>query len=142
VLKDFMHSTMWQDQLEACQKQVQHAGAPTPCVKNALRHLAFVQPRFAGFVTPRRRYVCLLRAIAMVLAVKAGDERLDSAVQRRANAAELMQHSKHWANPRIALSRGSPGTTARHAWSFCGTSTSTITTLPAPPPRWTPSYSL
>ena len=87
VLKDFMHSTMWQDQLEACQKQLQHAGAPTPCVKHALRHLAFVQPRFESFVTPRRRYVCLLRAIAMVLAVKAGDERLDSAVQRRANAA-------------------------------------------------------
>ena len=53
-----------------------------------LRHLAFVQPRFESFVvSPRRRYVCLLRAIAMVLATKAGDERLESAVQRRAEAA-------------------------------------------------------
>ena len=35
-----------------------------------------------SFVTPRRRYICLLRAIEMV----AGDERLDTGVQRRANA--------------------------------------------------------
>ena len=46
-----------------------------------------MQPRFASFVTPRRRYVCLLRAIATVLAIKAGDTRLDAGVQRRADAA-------------------------------------------------------
>jgi hypothetical protein len=87
VLKDFMNSGMWQDQLEACQKQLQKSGASTPGLQSVLRHLDFVQPRFESFVTPRRRYVCLIRAIAMVLAIKAGDDRLDSAVRRRAEAA-------------------------------------------------------
>ena len=66
-------STIW----EACQKQLQHAGASTPCVKSVLRH--FFQSRFESFVTPRRRYICLLRAIEMV----AGDERWGPGVQRR-----------------------------------------------------------
>ena len=46
-----------------------------------------MQPQFERFVTPRRRYVCLLRAIATALAIKAGDDRLDAGVQRRADAA-------------------------------------------------------
>ena len=87
VLKDFMNSGTWQDQLQKCQEELLQAGASTPGLKSVLRHLAFVQPRFESFVSPRRRYVCLLRAIAMVLARKAGDERLGSAVQRRAEAA-------------------------------------------------------
>ena len=87
VLKDFMNSGMWQNQLENAQKKVALAGASTPSLTSVLRHVDFVQPRFESFVSPRRRYVCLLRAIAMVLATKAGDERLDSKVQRRAEAA-------------------------------------------------------
>ena len=95
VLKDFMHSTMLQDQLEEAQKELAKTGASTPSLKSVLRHMAFVQPRFESFVTPRRRYVCLLRAVAMVLATKAGDERLDSKVQKRADAAlNAMSKSK------------------------------------------------
>jgi len=87
VLKDFMNSSTWQDQFEKAQRELALAGTSTSCVKSVLRHLDFVQPRFESFVTPRRRYVCLLRAIATVLAIKAGDERGDSGVQRRADAA-------------------------------------------------------
>jgi len=87
VLKDFMNSSTWQDQLEKAQHELAKTGASTPCLKSVLRHVDFVQPRFESFATPRRRYVCLLRAIAMVLAVKAGDDRQDSGVQRRADAA-------------------------------------------------------
>ncbi len=56
-------------------------------LKTSLRHLAFVQPRFESFVSPRRRYACLLRAIAQVLVTKAGDPRLSSEVRKRADAA-------------------------------------------------------
>ena len=82
-----MNSSMLQNQLEEAQKELAKTGALTPSLKSVLRHMAFVQPRFESFVTPRRRYVCLLRAVAMVLATKAGDERLDSNVQKRADAA-------------------------------------------------------
>ena len=87
VLKDFMNSGMWQDQLQKCQKVLQISGDSTPGLTSVLRHLDFVQPRFESFVAPRRRYVCLLRAIAMVLATKAGDQRLDNKVRHRANEA-------------------------------------------------------
>lgn len=92
VLKDFMFSGTWQDQLEECQKILLEAsastpGAPTPCLKRILRHVAFIQPRFESFVTPRRRYVCLLRGLAMVLVIKAGDDRQEPAVRRRAEKA-------------------------------------------------------
>ena len=63
------------------------SGASTSGLTTVLRHLDFVQPRFDSFVSPRRRYVCLLRAIAMVLATKAGDQRQDSKVQHRAGEA-------------------------------------------------------
>ena len=56
-------------------------------VKSVLRNLAFVQPRFESEATPRRRYVCLLRAIARVLMVKACDPRSEAAVRRRASEA-------------------------------------------------------
>ena len=68
-------------------EKLQAYGSSTPSLKSVLRHLSFVQPRFESFASPRRRYVCLLRAIAMVLASKAGGARLDSAVQRRAEEA-------------------------------------------------------
>ena len=111
VLKDFMNSGTWQDQLQKCQEELLQSGAPG--LTSVLRHLAFVQPRFESCVSPRRRYVCLLRAIAMVLARKAGDERLDSAVQRRAEAALT---AMSW--------QDLPAIMAKCVWSFCGSSTS------------------
>ena len=88
VLKDFMNSPMWQDQLQACQADILKSGGSLGGgVKSVLRNLAFVQPRFESEATPRRRYVCLLRAIARVLMVKACDERSEPAVRRRASEA-------------------------------------------------------
>ena len=48
-----------------------------------LRNMAFVAPRFESEATPRRRYVCLLRAIAQVLMVKAHDPRTKNAERKR-----------------------------------------------------------
>ena len=83
-----MNSQIWQDQLQACQADIlQSGGSLGGGVKSVLRNMAFVQPRFESEATPRRRYVCLLRATAQVLMAKAYDARLDSKVRQRAKDA-------------------------------------------------------
>ena len=52
-----------------------------------LRAMAFAQSRFQSEATPRRRYVCLLRATAQVLMVNACDLKLPPAVRKRAKEA-------------------------------------------------------
>ncbi len=56
-------------------------------LKSCLRDLQYVQPRFESFATPRRRYACLLRALALVLVVQAGDARRDSGTRDRCQGA-------------------------------------------------------
>ena len=56
-------------------------------LQSCLRDMQYIQPHFESFVTPRRRYVCLVRPLALVLAVKAGDARLDASIRRRAEHA-------------------------------------------------------
>ena len=68
----------------ACQRQIlAEGGSLGGDLKSCLRDLQFIQPRFESFVTPRRRYVCLVKPLALVLAVKAGDARLDASIRRR-----------------------------------------------------------
>ena len=84
VVKDFMYSHLWQDQLQACQKEILDNGERLGGdIKSVLRNMAFVAPRFESEATPRRRYVCLLRAIAHVLMVKAYDHRTKHAERKR-----------------------------------------------------------
>jgi hypothetical protein len=88
VLKDFMYSHVWQDQLQRCQMDLLERGFSLGGgVTSLLRNMAFVQPRFESEAAPRRRYVCLLRATAQVLMVKACDPRLDPGVRTRAQDA-------------------------------------------------------
>ena len=42
---------------------------------SVLKHFAFVKPRFESFVGPRRKYICLLQAITMLLCSIADDTR-------------------------------------------------------------------
>ena len=117
MLKDLQNSNVWKEQLMACQRQIlAEGGSLGGDLKSCLRDLQYVQPRFESFVTPRRRYVCLLRAVALVLAVKAGDARLDSGVRNRAQEA-----LKKMGDPKDVR------TMARCACSSCGPSTSTTT---------------
>ena len=51
------------------------------------KHFGFVKPRWESFVAPRRRYVCLLRAIAHLLVLKAGDARHTPEIRASAQAA-------------------------------------------------------
>ena len=88
LLKEFQNSNIWREQLMACQRQIlSRGGRMGGDLMSCLRDLQYVQPRFESFVTPRRRYVCLLRAIAHVLALKAGDERIDKAIRVRSEEA-------------------------------------------------------
>ena len=93
VLKDFNNSHVWQDMLQAIQADiVKEGGSLGGGVRSVLRNMAFVQPRFESEATPRRRYVCLLRAIAQVLMVKAHDQRLQPETRKRAvNALNAME---------------------------------------------------
>ncbi len=88
LLKEFQNSNVWREQLMACQRQILEGGGRMGGdLTSCLRDLQYVQPRFESFVTPRRRYVCLLRAVAHVLALKAGDERIDKANRVRCEEA-------------------------------------------------------
>ncbi len=81
-------SAQWQAKLEACQRRVVEVdGSQGGGVQRLLRHFSFVQPRFESFVGPRRKYVCLLTAIAMLLCNIANDPRQDKRKRERAVAA-------------------------------------------------------
>ena len=87
VLKDLQNSHLWKDQLQAAQKELLREGGALGGLGRPLLHLNFVQPRFESFAAPRRRYVCLLRAIAHVLVIKAGDSRQSAELRRRCQAS-------------------------------------------------------
>ena len=87
VLKDVQNSVQMQNQLETCQRHVIAEGSGAEDVQTLLKHLGFVEPRWESFVSPRRRYVCLLRALAHLLVLKAGDMRLQPDIRARAQAA-------------------------------------------------------
>ena len=88
ILKDIHNSSKLQDQLQAAQRELLESGG---CLggdlQRALRHMSFAQPRFESFVVPRRRYVCLLRALPQLLAIRAGDQRQDPKIRAAAEAA-------------------------------------------------------
>ena len=87
VVKDFHYSTKCQDMMEASQRRFLEEGGSLGGVQHSVRHLDFVQPRFESFAVPRRWYVCLLRAIAQVIVMKAGDTREKGNVRQRFEAA-------------------------------------------------------
>ena len=91
LLKDIQHSRMWQARLEACQHilvRMRGAGPSRSAgsVDHILRHLGYAAHRFESVSGPRRLYVCLMVAIAMLLADIAGDRRREAAVRKRAEA--------------------------------------------------------
>ena len=55
-------------------------------VKHIMRHFSFAPQRFESQADPRRRYVCKLNAIALVLADVAGDTRRKKDERDRAEA--------------------------------------------------------
>jgi len=51
-----------------------------------MRHLSYAPHRFESWADPRRKYVCCLNAIALMLADIASDTRLPAAQRERAEA--------------------------------------------------------
>jgi len=88
ILKDIHFSSKLQDPLQAAQPELLESGR---CLGghfcHALRHMSFAQPRFESFVVPRRRYVCLLRALPQFLAIRAGDQRQAPKIRAAAETA-------------------------------------------------------
>lgn len=88
VIGDIQNSEVLRARLVACQRRVLRVdSAQGGGLTNVLKHFSFVQPRFESYVGPRRKYICLLQAIAMLLASVAGDQRNKKAMRERAEAA-------------------------------------------------------
>ena len=99
LLKDLQHSRLWQARLEACQNALVKlpscsAGGLQPN-KHILRHLGYAAHRFESVSGPRRLYVCLMLAIAMVLADIAGDTRRNAAERARAEKSLTAMTPQH-----------------------------------------------
>lgn len=84
ILKDIHNSKKLKEQLEAAQRELLAAGGLGGGLQHALRHMCFAQQRFESFVVPRRRYVCLIHAVALVLVLRAGDMRRDASERKSA----------------------------------------------------------
>ncbi len=111
LLKDLQHSRLWQARLEACQNvlvKFQSSGEgpsrtagpscgtlPRCQIKHILRHIGYVAHRFESVSGPRRMYVCLMLAIAMVLGDIAGDTRRSQEERSRAEASLQAMTPQH-----------------------------------------------
>ena len=85
LVPDIMNSTVWQARLMACQKSVLATyGQQGGGLSTALRHLSFAKQRFDSYAAPLRKYCCLIRAIAALLAVTAADDRNEPGMRERA----------------------------------------------------------
>ena len=83
LIADIQNSDQMKAKLVACQRRVlsvddQQGGG----LNLVMKHFCFVKPRFESFVGPRRKYICLLQAIVMLLCGI-----VDTCVSRRRNAA-------------------------------------------------------
>jgi hypothetical protein len=132
LLKDVQHSRLWQARLEACQNMlvrfpIHSAGNSRP-IQHILRHFGYAAHRFESVSGPRRLYVCLMIAIAMLLADIAGDTRRNAEDRKRAEESLKQRRSISW-RP------GSAVITPKWASGSCATSTSAAPNgirLPAP----------
>ena len=88
LIADIKNSDQWKARLEACQRRVLAVdGSQGGGLTSILKHLSFAKQRFDSFVGPRRKYICLLQAIVMLLCGIAGDPRQKKAIRDRAEAA-------------------------------------------------------
>ena len=99
LLKALQHSRLWQARIQACQNALVKfpscsAGGSQP-IKHILRHLGYAAHRFESVSGPRRLYVCLMLAIAMVLADIAGDTRRDAEERARAEKSLTAMTPQH-----------------------------------------------
>ena len=88
LMADIKNSEQWQARLQACQRRVVAVdGAQGGGLTSILKHFSFAKQRFDSFVGPRRKYICLLQAIVMLLCGLAGDPRQSKDIRDRAEEA-------------------------------------------------------
>ena len=88
LLKDIQFSELMQARLADSQAKVCRAdGAQGGGVQRIMRHFGYAPQRFESWADPRRKYVCCLNAIAIMLADLAGDERRQPQERERAQRA-------------------------------------------------------
>ena len=76
ILRKIQFSDGMQARLQECQKKVLlHRGTQGGDVEKVMRHFSFAPQRFESWTGPRRKYVCCMHAIALLLAEMAGDSR-------------------------------------------------------------------
>jgi len=85
LIADIKNSDQWRARLQACQRRVLAVdGCQGGGLTSVLKHMSFAKQRFESFVGPRRKYICLLQAIVMLLCGLAGDPRQDRGTRDRA----------------------------------------------------------
>ena len=88
LLKSISFSAKLKAKLEACQKYVLgSSGCAQLSLDKVMTHFNFAPHRFESFIEPRRKYACILVAVALLLADIAEDDREDNAKRQRAVAA-------------------------------------------------------
>ena len=88
VIARIQYSEDLRARLAACQRRVLRVdGEQGGGLTAVLKHFAFVKPRFESFVGPRRKYICLLQAITMLLCSIADDKRQEKSKREHAVAA-------------------------------------------------------
>ena len=96
LLPDIQNSDAWKSKLMLAQRYVLSLhGTQGAGLKVALRTLSFAKQRFDSAASPARKYCCLIVAIAILLAVIAGDSRTKVEVRARANKLLSQMTPKH-----------------------------------------------
>ena len=82
--KDLQYSDLWQQRLQDCQRLVIHRRGSQIGVKHIMRHFSFAPQRWESDADPRRKYICCLNAVALLLCHVASDARQTRATRDRA----------------------------------------------------------
>ena len=82
IVGDIQYSAPLRARLQACQRRVLRIDGTQGGLTGILKHLSFVQPRFESFVGPRRKFICLIQAIIMLLCSIAADQWREEAPAR------------------------------------------------------------
>ncbi|CAE7456312.1 Cdkl4 [Symbiodinium sp. CCMP2592] len=98
LIPDIQNSEVWKARLMAAQQEVLRLHGSQAGVEKVIRALSFSQPRFDSSATPMLKYLCMIRAMAVLCAMQAADERNTVVIRSRAeralqnmNAAALMR---------------------------------------------------
>ena len=83
LIPDVQNSEVWKSRLMAAQQAVLKQHGSQAGLEKAIRAFSFSQPRFDSSATPMLKYLCLIRAMAILCAMQAADESCRCAYMER-----------------------------------------------------------